>query len=194
MFITIKAFRALIKGAYQGAGLTVGKRGDRLLFCGGYWGIELDRKVLPKKALAAVIELTGEMPKDGELFKITKEGGIQYEIPETYWMITQQATKAEVKYNVTNVLIEANGKMYRVLQTKGNETELIKESFIEAIDPSEMEFAHETNLEGPVADSGGRKNVYWKSEACTLTAFMMQKEDMEEYNFLKYLKGFILKA
>lgn len=194
MFITIKAFKALIKQAYQGAGLTVGRREERLLFCGGFWGIEIDRVALPNKALAAVIELTGEIPVDGELFKATKEGGLQYEIPETYWNVTQQAAGASVDYTVTNIMLKDSGKTYHVLQSDANKTQLINELFIAAVDPTEMDFVHETYLEGPVAANEDTKTVYWRSEACTLAAFLMAKDDMKEYDLLEYLEGFDLKA
>lgn len=65
MFVRLRDFKRLIKEAYTGAGLYVARRGNRLLFGGSYWAIATIKESLDKKALAAVIELTGEMPEDG---------------------------------------------------------------------------------------------------------------------------------
>ena len=69
MFVRLRDFKRLIKEAYTGAGLYVARRGNRLLFGGSYWAIATIKESLDKKALAAVIELTGEMPEDGGLSK-----------------------------------------------------------------------------------------------------------------------------
>lgn len=65
MFVRLRDFKRLIKEAYTGAGLYVAHRGNQLLFGGSYWAIATTKESLDKKALAAVIELTGEMPEDG---------------------------------------------------------------------------------------------------------------------------------
>lgn len=62
MFVRLRDFKRLIKEAYTGAGLYVARRGNQLLFGGSYWAIATMKESLDKKALAAVIELTGEMP------------------------------------------------------------------------------------------------------------------------------------
>lgn len=67
MFVRLRDFKRLIKEAYTGAGLYVARRGNQLLFGGSYWAIATTKESLDKKALAAVIELTGEMPEDGGL-------------------------------------------------------------------------------------------------------------------------------
>lgn len=69
MFVRLRDFKRLIKEAYTGAGLYVARRGNRLLFGGSYWAIATIKESLDKKALAAVIELTGEMPEDGGGFQ-----------------------------------------------------------------------------------------------------------------------------
>ena len=69
MFVRLRDFKRLIKEAYAGAGLYVARRGNQLLFGGSYWAIATTKESLDKKALAAVIELTGEMPEDGGGFQ-----------------------------------------------------------------------------------------------------------------------------
>lgn len=72
MFVRLRDFKRLIKEAYTGAGLYVARRGNQLLFGGSYWAIATMKESLDKKALAAVIELTGEMPEDGGGFQGNK--------------------------------------------------------------------------------------------------------------------------
>ena len=72
MFVGLRDFKRLIKEAYTGAGLYVARRGSQLLFGGSYWAIATTKESLDKKALAAVIELTGEMPEDGGGFQSDK--------------------------------------------------------------------------------------------------------------------------
>lgn len=69
MFVRLRDFKRLIKEAYTGAGLYVARRGNQLLFSGSYWAIATTKESLDKKALAAVIELTGEIPEDGGGFQ-----------------------------------------------------------------------------------------------------------------------------
>jgi hypothetical protein len=122
MFVRLRDFKRLIKEAYTGAGLYVARRGNQLLFGGSYWAIATTKESLDKKALAAVIELTGEMPEDGGAFKATKEAN-QYEI------------------------------------------------------------------EGPFINRHFPKQVYWRSEATTLTAFLFDRDDMKEKDLLDYLQN-----
>ena len=74
----------MLKQAYTGVGLCVARRGDDLLFSGSGWAIATEKGSMDKKQLAAVIELTGELPGDGEALKATKEEN-QYEIGEVHW-------------------------------------------------------------------------------------------------------------
>ena len=107
MFVRLRDFKRLIKEAYTGAGLYVARRGNQLLFGGSYWAIATTKESLDKKALAAVIELTGEMPEDGGAFKATKEAN-QYEINEVHWNLidaTEQYEDEEEKLTVTRLVL-----------------------------------------------------------------------------------------
>ena len=64
MFIHLKDFKRMLKQAYTGVGLCVARRGDDLLFSGSGWAIATEKGSMDKKQLAAVIELTGELPGD----------------------------------------------------------------------------------------------------------------------------------
>lgn len=192
MFVGLKEFKALIKEAYKGAGLYVARRGDWILFGGSYWTIATDRHTLDKKALAAVIELTGEMPEDGGALKATKECN-QYEINEVYWEMIDSAdanSDTEEELTITCLVLEKykTGKTMRILQAAGGRTEAIYEKFVEAIDPVAMNKEYEYEIEGPLINHRYPKQVYWRSEATKMIAFLMCREDMQEKDLLNYLQ------
>lgn len=189
MFIKLKYFKTMIKQAYKGVGLTVGRRDDRLFFAGSYWVIDVHRQALSNKALAAVIELTGELPADGEVFKAT-DAGNQYEIPEnSVWDVVQQAKEADIHYTVTSVILQDWRRSDRVLQSESGKVQLINNMFIDAVDIAEMTFAYESYLEGPVATGEESKAVYWESEGCVLAAWLKCIDGEEEEEFVEYLQG-----
>lgn len=77
----------------------------------------------PKKELASIIELTGEMPEPGEGFKATKDGN-QYELPwrEAYAAMTH-AMECEEYMEVTPMTLKyKNGQQARILQNPVNKT------------------------------------------------------------------------
>lgn len=74
MFIKSAGFKRLINEAYNNNGLRIGDDGNGIYICGGYWTIWVRKGYIPKKELAAIIELTGEMPEEGKGFMSTKGG------------------------------------------------------------------------------------------------------------------------
>ena len=81
MFIKSAGFKKLIKEAYNRNGLRIGNDGKGIYICGGYWAIWVRKGHIPKKELAAIIELTGGMPDEGAGFKSGRAGN-QYEMAE----------------------------------------------------------------------------------------------------------------
>ena len=193
MFVRLRDFKRLIKEAYTGAGLYVVRRGNQLLFGGSYWEIATTKESLDKKALAAVIELTGEMPEDGGAFKATKEAN-QYEINEVHWNLidaTEQYEDEEEKLTVTRLVLNKYpcGQTMRILQAEDKRVDVLGEGFIQAIDPASMNTEYEWEIEGPFINRHFPKQVYWKSEATTLTAFLYDRDDIKEKDLLDYLQN-----
>lgn len=157
MFVRLRDFKRLIKEAYTGAGLYVARRGNQLLFGGSYWAIATTKESLDKKALTAVIELTGEMPEDGEAFKATKEAN-QYEINEVHWNLidaTEQYEDEEEKLTVTRLVLNKYpcGQTMRILQAEDKRVDVLGEGFIQAIDPASMNTEYEWEIEGTIYQS-----------------------------------------
>lgn len=78
----------MLKSAYTGAGLTVGhtpetdEEEEGYYLSSGWWVLWFNAGMFPKEAKAAVIELCGELPAVGEVFKAEKDFGNQYEIEQ----------------------------------------------------------------------------------------------------------------
>ena len=192
MFIHLKDFKRLLKQAYTGVGLCVARRGDDVLLGGSDWVIATEKESMDKKQLAAVIELTGELPGNGEAFKATKEEN-QYEFSEAHWdMIdrTDAAREEEEKLTVTPIVLERypNGKAMRVLQTADGRVEVLNERFVKAIDSASMNLDYEHEVQGPLFNPKFPKQVYWKSEATTLTAILYDQDELKEKDILEYLR------
>lgn len=168
MFIHLKDFKRLLKQAYTGVGLCVARRGDDVLFGGSGWVIATEKESMDKKQLAAVIELTGELPGKGEAFKATKEEN-QYEIGEVHWGMkdrTDADREEEEKLTVTPIVLERypNGKAMRVLQAADGRVEVLNDRFVKAIDYASMNLDYEHEVQGPFVNPKFPKQVYWKSE------------------------------
>lgn len=190
MFITSQGFKKLINEAYKGAGLNVGNDGEGYYISGGYWVIWIMHGWIPKKELASIIELTGEMPEPGEGFKATKAGN-QYELPwhEAYAAMTH-AMECEEYMDVTPMTLKyKNGQQARILQNPVNKTiVLIGERFIDIIDNTVVEYDKgEFQAEGPMI-SGKMPGVFWRND--TMALHVYPRTDDENKRLIGYLEAF----
>lgn len=190
MFITSQGFKKLINEAYKGAGLNVGNDGEGYYISGGYWVIWIMHGWIPKKELASIIELTGEMPEPGEGFKATKAGD-QYELPwhEAYAAMTH-AMECEEYMEVTPMTLKyKNGQQARILQNPVNKTiVLISERFIDIIDNTVVEYDKgEFKAEGPMI-SGKMQGVFWRND--TMALHVYPRTDDGNKRLIGYLEAF----
>lgn len=192
MFIHLRDLKRLLKQACTGVGLCVARRGDDVLLSGSDWVIATEKGSMDKKQLAAVIELTGELPGKGEAFKATKEGN-QYEISEVHWEMidrTDVDREKEEKLTVTPIVLERypNGKAMRVLQAADGRVEVLNDRFVKAIDSASMNLDYEYEVQGPFVNPKFPNQVYWKSETTTLTAILYDQDELKEKDILEYLR------
>lgn len=190
MFITSQGFKKLINEAYKGIGLSIGNDGEGYYISGGYWVIWIMHGWIPKKELASIIELTGEMPEPGEGFKATKEGN-QYELPwhEAYAAMTH-AMECEENMEVTPVTLKyKNGQQARILQNPVNKTiVLISERFIDIVDNSVVQYNEgEFQAEGPMI-SGKMQGVFWRND--TMALHVYPRADDGNKRLIGYLEEF----
>lgn len=190
MFITSQGFKKLINEAYKGAGLNVGNDGEGYYISGGYWVIWVMHGWIPKKELASIIELTGEMPEPGEGFKATKAGN-QYELPwhEAYAAMTH-AMECEEYMEVTPMTLKyKNGQQARILQNPVNKTiVLIGERFIDIIDNTVVEYDKgEFQAEGPMI-SGKMQGIFWRND--TMALHVYPRTDDENKELIRHIEAF----
>lgn len=203
MFLKQQVFKRLLKEAYKGPGLTVGRQQDEdtkrpgYYLSGDYWIIWLDAEEIPKEAKAAIIELAGDLPAPGEVFRAYKGGGNQYEIEQNkIFDLPESFKRARVEFKVTNSLIEQGNVMARILQAedKTNHVTAVNEVFISLVDVESCNTdAGETLPYGPCAEYAEAPFIYWGNNVCYLMAGIRgPREQTKEAEFLKYLEGFDL--
>ena len=190
MFITSQGFKKLINEAYRGVGLRIGNDGEGYYLCGGFWVMWIEYGCIPKKELAAIIELTGELPVHGEGFTSTKSGN-QYELQfEDVYRVMAHAEECEEELAVTPVVLKySTGQQARILQNVNNRTiVLINDKFIDFIDNAVVEYENgETAAVGPLI-SGKMKGVFWKNE--TMALHVYPRTDDENIKLIGLLETF----
>lgn len=181
MFLKGEGFKKLLKEAYNGGGLRVGNDGQGIFLYGGYWGVWIKQGCIPKKELAAIIELTGEIPETGKAFKSTKSGN-QYELEDNpLYKAMENARQCSTYLRVTKLAFcYPSGIKARILQnTASGEIHLVNEKFIEMVSSEEAEFDKgETAAAGPVV--GPFPGVFWFNNVMALHVMTRTDEDAKE--------------
>ena len=78
MFLKTSIFRKLCKEAWRGGGLFLHCENGVYIIYGRYWQVEVGVEELTNAEKAAIIELAGEMPQEGEHFKAFKSDKHSY--------------------------------------------------------------------------------------------------------------------
>ena len=81
MFINLIEFKKLLKNAYKGGGLIVGRLEEDMVLTNGSgtWGVQVEAECVPNKLKGALVELIGDLPEYGEVCRYSPEG-IQTEL------------------------------------------------------------------------------------------------------------------
>ena len=164
MIFNEKVLKKLMKTAYQGAGLLVANKEGRYILEGGWWRISMSEWVFSKKGKSAVVELIGQIPQAGESFRCTA-GGNQMELPEMEDLdeIINELNFNDI-YNKTEVMIEHNGVLIRILQNEKRDICCINELIVDLLtgkaEPGEGEYVDGAVLRGDC--------LYWASDECSL--------------------------
>lgn len=188
MFLKTTGFKRLIKEAYKGAGLIIGSTETAIYLSSGWWVIWIRKGQIPKEKLAAIIELTGELPETGEAYRVTKDGQ-QYELAWTdLYDVMGNAMNCEYEMEITRVIIEGKGDSdSRVLQHVGTGCiQLINERLIQMISNKEVdEKKGHTEVIGPVC--GRLQGVFWYNNVMAL--HVMPRIDDAAMRLIKFLEG-----
>lgn len=135
MFIKTSNFKKLLKEAYKGGRLHLGRIGENtLMIHTGYTvlNIEID-KMLPAEK-AAVVEFSGELPQEGESWLCT-DGGNQIEVFKNEWSdLTRTWEHASRDWKITYVKVATpSGDVRAVQNTKTNDIMWYQESFLQQV-------------------------------------------------------------
>ena len=71
MFLKIGELKRIMKDALKSSGLIVGNTGEWFLVYTEKWGVATELQYLSNKFKAAVIELIGDLPEEGEAYLYT---------------------------------------------------------------------------------------------------------------------------
>lgn len=195
MFITSTGFKKLINEAYKKGCLHIANDGEGYTIAGDYWEIWIMHGWIPKKELAAIIELTGAMPAKGEGYEASKDG-IQYEtIFNDHKSTMEVALKCEDLIEITPLVLRyQTGQQARILQVPDNKTiMLINDKFTDMISNKAIEYDKgESAAEGPfisMEDIG----IFYRSD--TMAIHICPRTDDKNISLLRYLERFdIIKA
>lgn len=174
MFLNKSIFKKWLKAAYNGSGLKVGMVYDGLVVSGSSWVSWTKRETIPNWFKAALIELTGELPQEGEMMEFKKGDNPQMVIPNTYHDLPYKFMEAKINLEVTPVVYGSKWNQYRLLQRKDtNEIVTLSEDMYSVIDFSSLE--EESIPAGPSSEGRECDVIYWKNEfsALALCAYKM---------------------
>lgn len=157
MFLNRRKIKQLIKSSFRWEGLTVGRVYDGLVVAGGRWITWTEDGYIPNWLKAAVMEYTGELPKQGCMFKAKKDEPIQYEIADNdFYDLPEMKRKCIFAYTVTPVVIKDQHYQVRLLQQNTSGGILaVPETCCEIIDLSELGDENAPSGPASVSESGG---------------------------------------
>lgn len=200
MFFKQTVLKRMFKAAYKGAGLTVGhmaesaEASEGYYISSGWWVMWFSADEMPKEAKAAIIELSGDLPAVGEVFKAIKDMGNQYETEQKeIFNLPAAFKKCECRFRVTKLLGQQGDKVIRFVQEDGatRHVTAVSEIFIDLIDPKAIDYeGGEYEPIGPVTTCPTAPFMYWGNNTCYLMAgIRTPDQEDEEADFWKYLEG-----
>lgn len=190
MFIKTTVFKKMLNEAYKKGGFTVGNDNGEIFVEGGTWVLRVNEENLPNKEKAHIIELGGELPAEGEVYKCQKGGPNQYAIPwNDIWDIGRAFRESEVEFGVTDITLQSVSYPCRILQEKATgKCIVMQELYYNLIDPDQSDRQTETEPEGPMARNTDGTILYWKNNIMSLAlCTMFTDEQTKTEALLQYL-------
>lgn len=129
MFVAEKELKKLMKEAYKAESLVIGSRDGLYYLQGNYWKFLCKKEFVTNAILAATIELTGEIPGEGECYCAGPDGN---QIQINSMRIDTSGLKEEVA--VTDYLLVGEYSVtQRILQSESGRVYLINNKFTNMI-------------------------------------------------------------
>lgn len=172
----------MLKEAYKREGFWIGNDGKGIFVSNGCWAVWVMEGNLTKKNKASIIELSGQIPEAGEVFKVKPEGNqmVMNETVETLQNIYRYAISAKEKLYDTRIMIEDTGE--RILQSELRVIYTAREDWIRAVSRISIE-ADEGLPEGPVKGVGDA--IYYFNESMAFAVYPFKRR---ETKLIKYLE------
>ncbi len=185
MFINTQIFKKLVKEAFNQGAMNLSRVGKDYIIHGNYWAISAKAEQFPNKEKAAVVELAGDMPAEGESFLLSKEEK-QIIIGPAPWTKYLNDEPEEFLYITQTIVQEKSnsGIISRILQNDNMQITTVNEMFISMLNKNKKE--NETQIEGPYVVRGCDFGVFFRTNLCTLMAAV--RNWSEDANLMKIKK------
>ena len=183
MFLNKTKFKKMMKEAYNGGGLKVGRIYDGLVLSSGTWISWTRDEDVPNWLKGAVMELTGELPEEGDLFQASYTDGIQYQIKENpIYDLPGRFRESHFVFTDTKVTREGI-RFFQNNQDRG--IIAVNEKFASLIDLKELQ--GENPPMGPVSATEKGDSLIYKNEEsafCFMRLSVSNSQTMEVMNVL----------
>ena len=183
MFVNPKELKKLMKEAFKAEFLIVGSRGNSYYIQGSYWKMLCEKRFVPKEILGLIVELTGEIPGDGECYCAGKSGN-QMQLNPMEIEVPPEAAEIEI---TDFVVMHRVGVAQRILQfpSSGN-VYLINNKFAGMISARFIDAEH-GELDPECALCSVNHGVFWENNVMKFTVCF--REDDEHWPTLVQLKN-----
>lgn len=180
MFLKFNLWKKLLKDAWKSVGLVVGSRGENYYISGGWWVLKILKDGMSNKEKAAMIELIGEFPEEGQSFKALEKEGNQYEVGRMEGLEEIIDRKYPHDYQETRLIYQLGRKYCRVFQEDTSDTCILMNNVIsELIDAKSIDPMEETPPEGPYGQRGASILV-WENNVMKFCMYGIDIQKGEE--------------
>lgn len=165
MFINTSIFKKMLKQAYKTTGFVIGNDKGRIFIQGSSWIIRVNSADIPNKEKAAVVELAGELPAEGEVFRCKKDEANQYTVPwNEMWDSDKAFDESEIEFADTRIILQYFSDNLHVMQEKiSGKCVVMSDQHFNLVDISSVDLHNEDEPEGPVAMDVEGKTLYWRN-------------------------------
>lgn len=172
MFLNPKELKKMMQEAFKASNLVVGNTGEAYYLQGTHWKVLCKKSFITKTILAAIIELAGEIPEEGECFCAGKDGN-QMQVNPMKIDIEEE----NVKVDVTDFVLAENGAA-RILQSATGKIFLINNKYINMTRGKHYDKDNgEKEPEGPYIFGGCQ--AYWKNNVMEFITMLRGSEKHE---------------
>lgn len=183
MFLNKTKFKKMMKEAYNGGGLRVGRIYDGLVISNGAWISWTREGDIPNWLKAAVIELAGELPEEGDMFQVSYSDGMQYQIKDNP-IYDLPSRFRESHFSFTDTKVTQKGIRF-FQSSQSRQIIAVDEEFASLIDLKELQ--GENPPMGPVSAIERGDSLIYKNEEsafCFMRLSVSNSQTMEVMNVL----------